>query len=287
MSLKCISGHCKFTVRGAFILPPDRARRRIEALHFLLKSWVVATVYLLSAAAMADDLPRTIDKVKPSVVGVGSYLKTRSPAAAFFGTGFVVGDGLSVITNAHVVKNLITDENNDAGEQLGIIVGKGDATEFRRAKVVALDPEHDLAYLQIGGAPLPALELGDSAKVVEGQTVAFTGFPLGMVLGLHHATHRGIVAALTPIVMPALNSAKLDMKTVAQLRKPPFVIFQLDGTAYPGNSGSPVYDPETGAVLGVINMVFVKGVKETAISNPSGITYAIPSRFVRELLQRK
>jgi S1-C subfamily serine protease len=87
--------------------------------------------------------------------------------------------------------------------------------------------------------------------------------------------------------MPALNSAKLDMKTVAQLRKPPFVIFQLDGTAYPGNSGSPVYDPETGAVLGVINMVFVKGVKETAISNPSGITYAIPSRFVRELLQRK
>jgi S1-C subfamily serine protease len=64
-------------------------------------------------------------------------------------------------------------------------------------------------------------------------------------------------------------------------------IFQLDGTAYPGNSGSPVYDASTGKVLGVINAVFVKGLKETAITAPSGITYAIPSNYVRDLLQKK
>ncbi|TCS33489.1 trypsin-like peptidase [Paucimonas lemoignei] len=247
----------------------------------------IAGLLLNTVAAAAGDLPRTIEVVKPSVVGIGSYLKTRSPAGVFFGTGFAVGDGLSVITNAHVVKNLIGGEGGETSEQLGVIVGKGDLTEFRRASVVALDPDHDLAHLRLSGAPLPALELGDSSRVVEGQSVAFTGFPLGMVLGLHHATHRANVSSLTPIAMPALNAAKLDVKTVAQLRKAPFVIFQLDGTAYPGNSGSPVYDPETGAVVGVINMVFVKGAKEAAISTPSGITYAIPSRYVRELLQRK
>jgi hypothetical protein len=48
-----------------------------------------------------------------------------------------------------------------------------------------------------------------------------------------------------------------------------------------------VYDPATGKVLGVINAVFVKGLKETAITAPSGITYAIPANYVRALLQKK
>ena len=141
--------------------------------------------------------------------------------------------------------------------------------------------------MRIGGAPLPALKLGDSADAVEGQDLAFTGFPLGMVLGLHPATHRALLAAITPIVMPSLSSRTLDASMIAQLQRAPFSIFQLDGTAYPGNSGSPVYDPATGTVLAVINMTFVKGLKENAITNPSGIAYAIPVNYVRDLLQRK
>jgi serine protease Do len=33
--------------------------------------------------------------------------------------------------------------------------------------------------------------------------------------------------------------------------------------------------------------VFVKGLKESAITNPSGITYAVPVVHARALLQRK
>jgi serine protease Do len=40
-------------------------------------------------------------------------------------------------------------------------------------------------------------------------------------------------------------------------------------------------------VLGVINMVFVKGLKESAITSPSGITYAVPVSHVQELLRKK
>ena len=57
--------------------------------------------------------------------------------------------------------------------------------------------------------------------------------------------------------------------------------------AYPGNSGGPVFDADTGEVVGVINMVMVKGTRESALSNPTGLTYAVPVRFVRELLQRR
>jgi len=60
----------------------------------------------------------------------------------------------------------------------------------------------------------------------------------------------------------------------------------LDATAYPGNSGSPLYEEQTGKVIGVINSVFVKGTKETAIENPSGIIYVIPSQYVRALLDK-
>jgi S1-C subfamily serine protease len=108
-----------------------------------------------------------------------------------------------------------------------------------------------------------------------------------MVLGLHAATHRATLAAITPIVMPSLSSRKLDARQLVQLQRTSFDIFQLDGTAYPGNSGSPVYDPASGEVWGVINAVFVKGLKETAISNPSGITYAIPVKHVKALMQQK
>jgi S1-C subfamily serine protease len=251
--------------------------------HLLSTAFFLLATCFVAKEISAAELSRTVELIKPSIVGVGSYERTRSPAVKFVGTGFVVGDGLNIITNAHVAKAAVASE----AESLGIIVRKGNEIEFRSATTVAMDAEHDLAQLKISGKPLPALALGDSGKVMEGQSVAFTGFPLGMVLGPHPATHRGIISAITPVVMPALGSGRLDARVVAQLRRTPYTIFQLDGTAYPGNSGSPLYDPQTGAVYGVINMVFVKGLKETAISAPSGITYAIPSSFVRELMERK
>lgn len=234
--------------------------------------------------ALASELTRTVATVKASVVGVGTFLKTRSPATVFSGTGFVVGDGLSVITNAHVIPQLLDTEQR---ESLGIVIAVGADIEFRPAVLVALDRAHDLAHLRISGAALPALKLGDSSGVLEGQELALTGFPLGMVLGLHPATHRVLLAAITPIILPSLTSRALDARAIAQLQRAPFSIFQLDGTVYPGNSGSPVYDPQTGAVLAVINMTFVKGLKENAITHPSGIAYAIPANYVRDLLQQK
>lgn len=250
-----------------------------------------ATAYMLatlltgvSLAAGAADLPRTVAAIKPSVVGVGTFLKTRSPAIMFSGTGFVVDDGLSVITNAHVVPAILDSEKR---EELGVVIARGTEIEFRAASVAGIDKIHDLAHLRLTGAPLPAMKLGQDSEAAEGMELALTGFPLGMVLGLHHATHRATLAAITPIVMPSLSSRTLDARMIAQLQRGPLQIYQLDGTVYPGNSGSPVYDPATGSVIAVINMTLVKGLKETAITNPSGISYAIPVGYVRDLLQRK
>lgn len=232
----------------------------------------------------AQDMVDVIKRVKPAVVAVGTFQQTRSPALEFRGTGFAVGDGLSIITNAHVIDTALNDSQK---ETLMVIIGEGMNPTSRPATVAGIDREHDIAYLRISGTPLPALQLQDSEKVEEGQVLGFTGFPLGMLLGMRHVTHRAMLSAHTPIAIPAANARQLDAKTIAQMQRSPFMVFQLDATAYPGNSGSPVFDPRTGGVVGIINMVYVKGAKENAISNPSGITYAIPGKYISRLIDGK
>ena len=239
------------------------------------------TLSLTSVPARAD-MAKTIERVRPSIVGVGTYKLTRHPAVQFLGTGFVVGDGRHVITNAHVIPPFLDIEKR---ESITILTGRGSITQAREAEPVAQDADHDLVLLSMKGEPLPALIIGAAAIVREGQTYAFTGFPIGAVLGLYPVTHRAMISAVTPIAIPMRSSRNLDVKVLNRLRKP-FEVFQLDATAYPGNSGSPLYHPATGQVVGVINMVFVKDTKESALDAPSGISYAIPAIYVKTLLER-
>lgn len=244
--------------------------------------WVcLTTVLVLFSTPGVAGLPETLALVKPGVVAVGTVQKTRRPPSKFLGTGFVVGDGRYVVTNAHVIPDLLAVEKM---EHLAIFAGRGKRPEMRKAEPVAMDLVHDLALLKIEGDPLPSLRLGDSGRVREGQSVAFTGFPIGMVLGLFPVTHRGIISAITPIVLPSQSSRQLSSKLIKRLRAP-YDVFQLDATAYPGNSGSPVYDPKTGKVLGILNRVFVKQTKESVLEKPSGISYAIPVEYVRLLME--
>jgi S1-C subfamily serine protease len=241
-----------------------------------------AGLMLACARTYAAELAQTIEQVKPSIVGIGTFLKVRSPNVQFTGTGFAVADGRYVVTNAHVVVRPLDEANK---ESRIVLVSRGGEPVSRNAELLAVDKDHDIALLRIAGEPLPAMRLGDSSKVREGQMLAFTGFPIGMVLGFHPATHRGMVAAITPVALPGITARDLTAKAISRIRETVYRVFQLDGTAYPGNSGSPLYDPEDGTVYGIINSVFIQGTREAAISRPSGITYAIPGQYIREMLR--
>lgn len=248
-------------------------------MRFLCASAFILFACFVPARA---DLVQTVAKVKPAVVAIGSYQPTRNPSRVYQGTGFVVGDGLTVVTNAHVVPRTLDVGNKEELIVLAQIDGK---PQFRQARIAMVDVEHDLLVLRVNGQPLPALTLGDSTTLKEGAEVAFTGFPLGMALGMRPVTHHGIISAITQVATRAPDARYLNGKSIDRLRNQ-FFVFQLDATAYPGNSGSPMYDPETGAVYGVLNSVFIKATKESAIKDPSGITYVIPGNFVRDLLQQ-
>lgn len=243
--------------------------------------FLLALLFCLLTGAASAEMSEIIQRIKPSIVVVGTYKKTDSPQFVMRGTGFVIGNGNRIATNAHVVPE---KADPDAPALVIMLRNNQGETQVRRANLFGKDREHDLAVLQIEGPALPALKLRNSDSVQEGQLVGFTGFPIGGALGFSPVTHRGMVSSITPIALPGANSRQINEKLIRQLKSGTFNIFQLDATAYPGNSGSPVFDADSGEVIGIINMVFIKGSKEAALSQPSGISYAIPANFLKNLL---
>lgn len=229
---------------------------------------------LLWAGAAQAALPDTIARLKGSVLLVGTFRATDSPRFQLRGTGFLVGDGRTVVTNVHVL--------SDSALVVQVRKANEEGWETRAVSVLGIDEARDLALLRMEGPPGQAMRVGDSSRVREGDTLAFMGFPIGGLLGYSTVTHRALVSSITASPLPALQAAAGQRATGGT-----FDVFQLDATAYPGNSGGPLFDPATGDVLGVMSMVLINSsTPESALSQPSGISYAIPSRHISELLAR-
>ncbi len=257
--------------------PPNPGSRMPSKWHTCVILFMLA-IARPACADVADMLPA----IKPGVVGVGTYNPTGSPRANLQGTGFAVLDGRTVVSCAHIFDKPLDSEKN---ETFAVFVGRDRQMTARPARLVAVDRTRDLALLQIEGAPLPALKLGDSDHAREGWQLYFTGYPIGSILGLNASTHRAGLAAIIPIYTPVQHASQLSVRALRQASDA-YEVFELDAVAYPGNSGSPVWHPDTGEVLGVVNSVYVKGAKEAALTAPSGISYAIPVKYVRKLLEQ-
>jgi S1-C subfamily serine protease len=268
--------------RAVILGDTDPGRRAFLSSLIAGYAGFTATLFLPGPQGHAAELSETIKRIKKSVVAVGTYQRLRQPPAKLLGTGFVVADGRHIVTSAHVIPRELQEKPK---ENLAIFIRSGDRkAQARTVSVVGTDRAHDVAVLRMSGARLPAVEFGDDEKAEEGLDVAITGFPIGTVLGLRASTTRGIISAITPISLPQVSPQLLDPKMIRQLRDG-FSVFQLDVTAFPGNSGSPMYDVRTGSVLGIVNSVFVKDTKERVLQDPSGITYATPIRYARALLK--
>jgi len=246
----------------------------------MYRVWYCLALLLCWPFSGFASLPDTIAKVKPSVVAIGIHNPLGAPRIRLVGTGFVVADGNKIATNYHVIAPQLNTDNN---EQYVVLSGSADQVKVHPIISSRHEAAYDLAVLTIKER-LPALTLGSAELQAEGTTIAFTGFPITAVLGLYPATHRGIISALTPIAIPADNSGQLQAATLRRLQQP-YLVYQLDATAYPGNSGSPLYNAQSGDVIGIINKVYVKSTREAVLSDPSAISYAIPVRFLLPLLQ--
>lgn len=249
----------------------------------LNKPFAFCTIFFIFASTHSiaeQEFVDVVEKVSKSTVAVALDAPYKYASPKVLGTGFIVDDGSYAITNYHVVSESL---DPSYVENYVVLSGEGTVVKKIKAEIIKIDLKHDLALLKLS-KKLKPIKLSNNSMLREGTEIAFTGFPIGAILGIYPATHRGYISAITPDAIPAINSQQLNLKMMERLDNVS-LIYQLDATAYPGNSGSPMYEPRTGEVVGVINKVLVKDTKESALSSPTGISYAVPVKFVIKLLE--
>lgn len=244
----------------------------------------IIALLVVAACAMGQDdpFPRVVAQLRPSVVAIGSYHFQDTPTAAYFGTGFVVDDGRTVATNAHVL-DMIRDAGRD--EHLRVFFPDSHEVQGRVATVIARDDLHDLALLRFDGSPATALDTTDRGDPLQGESVGMLGYPLAAKLGVTPAVHRGVIAAIVPAVQPLPRGVKMTPALRRALSNP-YHMYQLDLVAFPGNSGSPVFDARSGQVIAVINKTLAAKTREHLVASPSGVAYAVPARWVNRLIEK-
>ena len=201
--------------------------------------------------------PRTIyRRDAPGVVFVVADTSGSGRADAS-GSGFVIGRGGSIVTNAHVV-----------GEAKSVSVKFSDS-KVATAKVAGTDPSTDLALLLVDpdGLDLHALKLGSSKDVEVGDPALAIGNPFG----LERTLTTGVISAVQRQI-PSLQ-AGFSIGDV----------LQTDAAINPGNSGGPLLDAR-GRVIGV-NAQIRTAPTDTGIAN-TGIGFAVPVDTLKEVIPR-
>lgn len=208
---------------------------------------------------LSSPATKAYDAVIPSVVRVvglmtegddGSEVSDdakngKTPVERGVGTGVVIIDNGTILTNLHVV--------NGAKR---IRVSFMDGTESD-AQLLSVQPENDLAVLRARTIPddLSAATMRSTGDLAPGDRVIAVGFPFG----IGPSVSDGVVSGLKR----EFRSPE-GQQTMSNL-------IQFDAAANPGNSGGPLVTMD-GEVVGIV----------TAILNPSrqrvfiGIGFAVP-----------
>src|SRR3954463_12928490 len=186
-------------------------------------------------------------QASPAVVSI----KTGSGS----GTGFLIDDQGTLVTNDHVVES---DKN--------VQVKFGTDGRTLRGEVKGVDPSSDLAVVKIDASSIPKgtrpLQFADS----NGVTVGDVAIAIGNPFGLDRTLTEGIVSSLGR-TLQAPNGFQIDD------------VIQTDAAINPGNSGGPLLD-DGGKVIGVNSQIATNGQS----SGNVGIGFAVPSNTVRQVL---
>lgn len=159
------------------------------------------------------------------------------------GSGFIINREGYIVTNNHVIQK--------AKDITVILYNK----EQYPAKVVGADAKTDIALIKIDAKKdLPIAPLGDSDKLMEGESVIAIGNPFG----LSETVTTGIVSAKGRVI----GAGPYDD------------FIQTDASINPGNSGGPLINFH-GEVVGINTAI---------VAAAQGIGFAVPINISKEII---
>ena len=211
----------------------------------------------ITAASGAPSVRAIFDRAERGIVRIdarppGRRIPSGPPReddGVATGTGFVIDDDGSIVTNDHVAAG---------GSKVSVRFG----TRDRRidARVVGRDPSTDLALLKIDpkrARDIGALPLGDSKRVEVGDAAIAIGHPFG----LERSLTLGVVSS---------KDREIDAPGGGKIED----VVQTDASINPGNSGGPLLDGE-GRVIGI---------NSQGRGGGSGIAFAVPVDTLKRVL---
>ena len=186
---------------------------------------VLATTVPARSDVAADSwsLRDVVRQLEPGVVWV---LADMGDDLWSQGSGFIVHEDGYILTNAHVVLGARK-----------IIIGWPDRFDRseKEAELIASDIDVDLALLHVDAVHLPTVPLDTSRPASLGDAVVTLGYPAGEELGLGGLTvTRGVLSCIR-------CSEGGDV-----------TLLQTDAAVTLGCSGGPLYDLDTGSVIGIV-----------------------------------
>jgi len=187
--------------------------------------------------------------VSPAVVNIRVTTPQGEVVSEGHGSGFIISSKGEVVTNYHVI---------DEGEIIEIEFNTGISFP---ADIVGVDPETDLALLQIDSQQtFPVVEWHDNSPLRIGEFVV----PIGNPFGIGQSVSFGIISAI--------GRDRVDSGAYVDY-------IQTDATVNTGNSGGPLFDLQ-GKVVAV----------NSAIYSPTGasvgIAFAIPHHTAENVIER-
>jgi len=206
---------------------------------------------------LPDRFQAVIANVSPSVGAVDAVKPSATDAAKNeeeSGSGVILKfpgtTGVVVVTNYHVVGAAVPTK-------VYVTLSDGRIVQPARTWV---DPESDIALLNIEDESLPAVALADSDRVKRGQWVLAFGSPFG----LNQTVTHGIISAT--------NRGQISLGSTIRLKE----FLQTDAAINPGSSGGPLTDLD-GKVVGINTAIASKS------GSNSGVSFSIPANMVKRV----
>ena len=213
------------------------------------------------------DFISAIDKVSKSVVSIYIISKNQMTSEASIelanknsGSGFIIDEEGYIVTNYHVIKRVVT--NNDDNSNFVVVSLYGGRQFTIDTNKIFFDALTDIAILKIDGYSFTPPERGDSDKVKVGSIAIALGNPLGLFDMSFEPT------ATTGIISGKNINFGLDEDFGSVYKD----MIQTDASINPGNSGGPLLNKD-GKVIG-INTFIITGSED--YKGSVGLNFAIP-----------
>ena len=232
------------------------ADNRTQALYLAKSGTCSSTRTLIEIGGSQLNAKSISALVTPSVVSIA----VTSAAGTATGSGSIYksnGSTSYIITNNHVVESAATS---------GTITVELTSGEEIAAKIVGRDRMYDLAVLSVQKGNLPAITLGDSAKVSVGDPVLAIGSPLGFA----STVTSGIISALNRPVSAGTAGSESYVNAI-----------QTDAAINPGNSGGALIDAQ-GRIIGINSVIATLSSDST--SGSIGLGFSIPINEAKRVI---